>query len=125
MAKTSISQGSLDNTPPPPNPVFLCNLALFSAEAVHGLRRVASLSNVVSPFVIKQLLLQQEIITNGRTRAPVITWCSKAPRVRTYSQKADCVDCVAVLMRDKRTFAITMRLRFAHGKWRAEEITIL
>lgn len=117
------------HAPDPPSNSFLCGLALFAAEVVHCGRPVATLSSSITPAVSQQLQLQQRIVlgtaAQRNTKREPITWVRQRPLIHTFRTADNCLDCVATLVKQRRAFAVAIRLKYAHGKWRAEEITVL
>lgn len=111
---------------PDPQDRFVRRLAALSFEAVEGIRSIHEIGTMLSIGAARQLAVQR---TAHRERGEALRdtrRCVPSPgRIRLCRIFPHIAEATVVLHTEHRSYAVALRLEWAHGHWRACEVYVM
>lgn len=111
---------------PDPPPQFVRALAVHAFEAVEGKRTISQLGSAVTFTAARQLAEQRQALSERNALYRDSRTCAASPGpLHLCRVLADLAEASIALHTGRRTYAVSLRLEWIHGKWRASEVYVL
>ena len=111
---------------PDPQDRFVRRLAALSFEAVEGLRSIHEIGTMLSLGAARQLAIQRTAHREHRDALLDRRRCAPSPgRIQLCRLFPHVAEATVVLHTEYRSYAVALRLEWAHGHWRACEVYVM
>jgi hypothetical protein len=111
---------------PAPAAPFVRALAAHAFEVVSGTRSIGQLGTAITVGVARELTAQRRIMVERASLYKDRTRLVATPGPLHISRtRARAAEAAVVLHTSRRSYAVTLTLEWAHGRWRACELWVL
>lgn len=111
---------------PDPSTRFVRALAAHAFEVVEGIRSIAQLGPAISVTAARQLAEQRAALRERQQAFVDARRCAPSPGPAHMCRvEAHVVEAAVVMHTIRRSYSVSMRLEWAHRRWRACDVFVL
>lgn len=126
--QTGAKRGGIPEPVPEPDPAFVGTLAIHGYQTVTGARSLSLLGPLVTIGLTRSLAAQRALFSDRRTvyrdsRSAAVT--PHIGSVRIDRPQDETAEAAVMLHVGEQVRAVAIRLEWAHGHWRATDLTVL